>query len=190
MLTLEQHFKSRTQSTLPPPRDTQRHDPTSFPIQWAVNFTVGYTEQFWIQISSSHDLPSPSQWADSGSSLTVNVTSPADDNGIGTRYRCTGYTLDSDAPITDGSIGYTLKTYRDTHNITFNWIVQYRLTVSSNHDSPVPFGPDNWYDTGALIAASVTSPEDQLEEQDTDAPAGLGQEARPRLEREHRRHSL
>jgi subtilisin family serine protease len=137
-------------------------DPTSFPIQWGVNLTVRYTEQFWIQVSSSHDLPSPSQWADRGSSLTVNVSSPADDNGMGTRYRCTGYTLDSNAPITDGSIGYTFENIQSTHNITFNWIVQHRLTVSSNHDSPAPSGTDNWYDTGALIVASVTSPADQI----------------------------
>jgi hypothetical protein len=34
--------------------------------------------------------------------------------------------------------------------------------VSSNHDSPTPSGTDNWYDTGASIAASVTSPADQV----------------------------
>lgn len=137
-------------------------DPISFPIQWEVNLTVRYTEQFWIQVSSSHDLPSPSLWADRGSSPTVNVNSPADDNGMGTRYRCTGYTLDSNVPITDGSIGYTFENVQSAHNITFNWVVQHRLTVSSNHDSPAPSGTDNWYDTGALIVASVTSPADQV----------------------------
>ena len=137
-------------------------DPVSFSIQWGVNLTVRYTEQFWIQVSSSHDLPSPSQWADRGSSLAVNVNSPADDNGIGTRYRCTGYTLDNNAPITDGSIGYTFENIQGAHNITFNWIVQYRLTVFSDHDSPAPSGANNWYDTGALIAASITSPADQV----------------------------
>ncbi len=137
-------------------------DPVSFPIEWGVNLTVRYTEQFWIQVSSSHDLPSLSQWADRGSSLTVNVTSPADDNGMGARYRCTGYTLDGNAPITDGSIGYTFENIQSTHDITFNWIVQYRLTVFSDHDSPAPSGADNWYDTGVLIVASVTSPADQV----------------------------
>jgi hypothetical protein len=81
---------------------------------------------------------------------------------MGTRYRCTGYTLDSNVPITDGSIGYTFENVQSAHNITFNWVVQHRLTVSSNHDSPAPSGTDNWYDTGALIVASVTSPADQV----------------------------
>jgi uncharacterized repeat protein (TIGR01451 family) len=119
-----------------------------------------WKEQFWIQVDSDHDSPTVSQWVDQSGSLTVSVTSPADDNGLGTRYRCTGYTLDSNSPVTDGSTNYEFKDIQSTHTIIFNWIVQYRLIVASAHDSPVPSVGDHWYDTGDHVDASVTSPAD------------------------------
>ena len=119
-----------------------------------------WKEQFWIAVSSAHDSPTASDWVDQGTGLTVGVTSPANDNGMGTRYRCTGYTLDSNPPVTDGSTSYTFIDVQSAQTIVFNWIAQYRLTVSSAHDSPAPIVGDHWYDTGTHIDASVTTPAD------------------------------
>jgi len=109
---------------------TQRYttsDSTSFVIQWSTNFTVRYREQFWIQVDSSHDSPSPSQWGDQGSTLTVSVTSPADDNGLGTRYRCTGWT-GTGSPPASGTGTSTTFTITEPSSITWNWITQYPVT--------------------------------------------------------------
>jgi len=129
-------------------------------VQAAHTITFNWNEQFWIQVNSGHDSPTASQWVDQGGSLTVSVTSPADESG-GTRYNCTGYTLDSDAPVTDGSTTYGFTNVQAAHTITFNWIAQYKFTVASDHDSPVPGVGDHWYDTGTHIDASVTSPADE-----------------------------
>ncbi|NVM22613.1 MAG: carboxypeptidase regulatory-like domain-containing protein, partial [Desulfobacterales bacterium] len=135
------------------------HTFTNVQAAHSIDFT--WKQQFWIQVNSSHDSPTPSQWIDEGGSVTVSVTSPADDDGMGTRYRCTGYTLDSNPPVTDGSTSYTFEDIQDAHIITFNWITQYRLTVTSDHDSPDPTVGEHWYDTATTIAATVTSPADE-----------------------------
>jgi uncharacterized repeat protein (TIGR02543 family) len=120
-----------------------------------------WKEQFWIQVNSLHDTPTASDWVDQGGSFATGVTSPADDDGFGTRYRCTGYTLDANPPVTDGTASYGFVNVQSAHVITWNWIVQYRLVVASDHDSPNPSVGDHWYDTGAEVAASVTTPADQ-----------------------------
>ena len=130
-------------------------------VQAAHSIDFTWKKQFWVQVDSSHDSPTTSQWIDEGSSLTVSVISPADDDGMGTRYRCTGYTLDSNPPVTDGSTSYTFENVQAAHTITFNWITQYRLKVVSDHDSPDPTVGEHWYDSGTSILASVSSPADE-----------------------------
>jgi hypothetical protein len=58
------------------------------------------------------------------------VTSPADDNGAGTRYRCTGYALDNNPPVADGSTSYGFANIQSAHSITFNWIAQCNITFN------------------------------------------------------------
>lgn len=97
-----------------------------------------------------------------GTSVTANVTSPADES-FGTRYNCTGWTGTGNVPPsgTGTSVTFTITT---ASNITWNWIAQYRLTVSSSpsaHDSPNPAVGYTWYDTVTLVTANVTSPADE-----------------------------
>ena len=96
-------------------------------VQATHAIVFSWNEQFWIEVNSAHDTPTESQWEDQGSSLTVSVTSPADDNGAGTRYRCTGYTLDNNPPVTDGSTSFEVVNIQSAHTITFNWIAQYNI---------------------------------------------------------------
>jgi len=153
---------------------TQRYttsDSTSFAIQWSTNFTVRYTEQFWIQVDSSHDSPSPSQWGDQGSTLTVSVTSPADDNGLGTRYRCTGWT-GTGSPPASGTGTSTTFTITEPSSITWNWITQYPVTfgqtgvgidftgtvVTIDSVSYDRSGASFWWDNGSTHSFSFQSP--------------------------------
>jgi subtilisin family serine protease len=153
---------------------TQRYttsDSTSFVIQWSTNFTVRYTEQFWIQVDSSHDSPSPSQWGDQGSTLTVSVTSPADDNGLGTRYRCTGWT-GTGSPPASGTGTSTTFTITEPSSITWNWITQYPVTfgqtgvgidftgtvVTIDSVSYDRSGASFWWDNGSTHSFSFQSP--------------------------------
>ena len=90
--------------------------------------TGNYKTQYYITVDSVHDTPTASQWIDQGSSLTVSVTSPADVSEEGTRYRCTGYTLDNNPPVADGSISYDFASIQSAHIIAFNWIAQCKVT--------------------------------------------------------------
>ena len=130
-------------------------------VQAAHTILYEWKEQFWIQVNSLHNTPTASAWVDQGDGYATSVTSPADDDGFGTRYRCTGYTLDANPPITDGTTSYNFVNVQSAHAITYNWIAQYRLTVASDHDSPNPSVGDHWYDSGAEVVASVTNPADQ-----------------------------
>jgi len=126
-------------------------------VQAAHSINFAWKQQFWIQVNSSRGSPTTSQWIDQGGNLTVSVTSPADDDGAGTRYRCTGYKID-DGSLQAGT-SYTLTNVQAAHKIEFQWTLQYRLVVSSAHGSPNPTGT-NWYDSGTQVSVSVTSPAD------------------------------
>jgi hypothetical protein len=124
-----------------------------------------WKQQFWIQVNSAYGSPTPSQWVDQGGSLTVSVTSPAGESED-VRYRCTGYTLDVNPPVEDGSTSYAFNDVQSPHVITFNWITQYRVTfytipaygtitaggvVRSNGESA-------FYDEGASVTIVSNAP--------------------------------
>jgi len=118
-------------------------------------YTVKATwqEQFYISINSPHGSPPPSQWVNSTKSFYINVTSPADDDGMGTRYRCIGYKIDSGG-LQEGT-GYTFTNVEEPHTISFEWKVQYYLTVKTDPKdlSPQPnVSPSGfWYDRGESV---------------------------------------
>lgn len=68
-------------------------------------------------------------------------------DGTGIRYHCTSYSWT------------TADSGNQEH--TFTYTTQYRLTVTSAHDSPNPSVGSHWYNTGASVTASVTSPADE-----------------------------
>ncbi|MEM4168995.1 MAG: hypothetical protein QXY99_02785 [Thermoproteota archaeon] len=124
-----------------------------------------WKQQFWIQVNSAHDSPTPSQWVDRGGSLTVSVTSPADESE-GVRYRCTGYTLDSNPPVEDGSTSHVFTDVQSPHTITFNWIAQYKVTFYANPASGSITaggvvknnGESEFYDEGASVQIAPNPP--------------------------------
>jgi uncharacterized repeat protein (TIGR02543 family) len=128
------------------------------------------TQQFWIQVNSLHGSPTTSQWIEPGGSLTVSVTSPADDDGMGTRYRCTGYKID-DGSLQAGT-SYTFTNVKAAHKIEFQWITQYQITFielgpeaaraitltvdGSSHSGTTIFTYYEWFDKDSSVAFSVT----------------------------------
>jgi len=135
----------------------------SITVSQAGSVTGNYKTQFHLTVTSDHDSPTPtSGWFDAGTSIDASVTSPADDNGVGTRYRTTGWTGTGSVPAsgTGATVTFTIS---QASSITWNWIAQYRLMVFSARDAPVPGSGEHWYDAGASVTASVTSPTDESE---------------------------
>src|SRR5271157_503494 len=105
---------------------------TFYGVAGAHSVEFDWTENFYITVVSAHGSPTASAWVDQGAGLTVSVSSPADDNGAGTRYRCTGYTLDASTPVTDGTTNYVFTNIQSAQTITFNWIAQYKMTFAQS----------------------------------------------------------
>jgi hypothetical protein len=120
--------------------------------------------QYYLTVTSNRDNPSPtSGWFPAGSSITDSVSSPADISGD-TRYRCTGYFGTGSVPSSGSSSSVTF-TINSPSSITWNWIVQYKLTLST---SPVavgasqvsvsPTSSDSFYDAGTSVSLIATTP--------------------------------
>jgi len=116
-----------------------------------------WQEQWFIKVESERGNPTPSQWVNASQSLSVYVTSPTDDDGGGTRYRCKGYTID-DTGTQEGT-SYTFSDVQGTHTIRFQWIRQYQLIIKINpaelSPQPIasPSGP--WYAQGTTVTLTA-----------------------------------
>jgi len=122
--------------------------------------TGNYETQYYVTVTSAHDSPTDSQWVDKGGSLTASVTSLADDDGAGTRHRCTGHKID-DGSLQSGT-SYTFTNIQAPHKVEFQWIPQYRITVTESgleagrsititingtpHSGTTPFSYSEWHD--------------------------------------------
>jgi hypothetical protein len=114
-----------------------------------------YKTQYYLTVNSAHDSPNPvSGWFDSGASITESVTSPAS-GPTGTQYACTGWTGTGSVSASGTGSSFTFAINAPS-TITWNWKTQYYFTVASAYDSPSPVS--GWFDSGASITASVTSP--------------------------------
>jgi uncharacterized repeat protein (TIGR02543 family) len=114
-----------------------------------VEFTVANTP-------ADHDSPSPTVGTTSylvGDTVTASVTTPADDNGLGTRYTCPGYTGTGDlaAGGSDSSVSFTIT---QPTSITWDWIPQYYLTVDAGGHGTA--GGEDWYTANTNAQAIIT----------------------------------
>jgi len=130
--------------------------------------------QYRLVVGSTHGLPSPSgaDWFDSGVSVSATVASLADDDGAGTRYRCTGWTGTGSVPATGASTSVAFS-MSSPSSITWNWMPQYRITFTESgleagrfititvdgtpHLGTSPFGYSEWYDKDFSVAFSITA---------------------------------
>jgi hypothetical protein len=117
--------------------------------------TWNWKTQYYLTVASAYDSPSPvSGWFDLGSNVTESVASPVS-GGSGFQFVCTGWSGSGSAP-SSGSGTLTSFTMTQASAITWDWMTQYYLTVSSPYDSPSP--SSGWFDSGSSINESVTSP--------------------------------
>jgi len=115
---------------------------------------ANWQEQWYVTVISSHDDPTPSRWVNTGESLTVSVTTPADNNGAGTRYRCIGYRIDAGSLLEGASC--TLINVHAAHRVEFEWKAQYYLTMSTNLGVVSPHS--GWYNAGSTVSIEAFAP--------------------------------
>ena len=129
--------------------------PSPLTVTGTTTITGNYKTQYYLTVTSLYGSPSPaSGWLDSGTNVTDSVTSPAA-GGSGIQYVCTGWSGTGSVPASGTAPSVTF-TITAPSTITWAWKTQYYLTVTSPHDSPSP--ASGWFDSGAGINASVTSP--------------------------------
>ena len=117
------------------------------------NHTIlfGWSEQFWIAVTSAHDSPTASAWVDSSGSFNTSVTSPTEVVSGDHQWVCTGYKLDNGS-LTVGT-SYNFTSVASAHSIEFDWKEQFYLTVTSAYDTA---GGAGWYDNGSTAYATLT----------------------------------
>jgi hypothetical protein len=86
----------------------------SITMNGPITETAAWTHQFWITVTSSHDMPTASAWVTAGQDFATSVTSP---DGI---WTCTGYSIDGGGSVAGTS--YTFINVQAKHTIVFNWV--------------------------------------------------------------------
>jgi peroxiredoxin/cytochrome c biogenesis protein CcdA len=125
------------------------------------NFNKSTTDhnetQHYVTVISAHGSPTPSQWVDEGDDLNASVTSPAYNDVEEMRYRCTGYRIDGGS--LQAGTNYTFANIQASHEIEFQWISQYYLTMNASQVDLTsqldvsPSGP--WYDVGTIVTCTA-----------------------------------
>lgn len=126
-----------------------------FTVTYGATITGNYKTQFYITVKSAHGTPTPSQWIDKYSYLSVNVQSPTETNPNQTRWRCTGFSVDHAAP--QGGTGYTFSYVQGPHEIEFYWKQQFWLQVNTGASGSTVTGT-GWYDNGTAASISANTP--------------------------------
>jgi hypothetical protein len=123
--------------------------------QWRVTFDHSGLDSSasgtLVTVNGAEKTSLPSiDWYDQGSNITYTFADPVLSSTSGKQFRLINATGPS-SPIT----------VDEDATVTGNYVAQYMLTVTSEHDSPSPTIGEHWYDTGANVSASVTSPADE-----------------------------
>ncbi|MBN2542980.1 hypothetical protein JXI42_08970 [bacterium] len=125
-------------------------NPADINMDAPITETASWIHQYRLLVSSPHDSPVPSEgvhYFDVGTEINAHVTSPAD-SSEGTRYRCTGWTGTGSVPAagTDTIVVFNLNM---SSSISWNWMTQYLLTMTTDLDSVTP--GTGWYDEGTVV---------------------------------------
>ena len=109
--------------------------------------------QVQLTVVSAYDSPNPTSGPYTpGTSITASVTSPVA-GPVGTLYVCTGWTGTGDVP--GSGTGTTVPfTINQDSTITWNWKIQYYLTVNNGGHGTV--SGENWYDANTPATFGIT----------------------------------
>jgi hypothetical protein len=128
---------------------------TTVRIDRAKTVTANYLIQYYFLVVSSYDSPTPtSGWFDSGTAITASVTSPWPLEATDTRYACTGWTGTGSVSTSGTNISVTF-TINALSSITWNWKIQYLLTVRTDPTGICPL-PNvsplgTWFDKDTTV---------------------------------------
>jgi hypothetical protein len=116
-----------------------------------MSFSAVTKQQYFLSLQSTYNNPVGTGWYDSGSKAAFSVQ-PVLDQGNGTRRVFTGWVKggQSFATSANGSLAMS-----SSANLLAGWKKQYYLNLVSPHGDPSGSG---WYDPGASVTASVSSP--------------------------------
>jgi hypothetical protein len=119
------------------------------------SLTGNYKTQYYLTVNSLYDSPDPSsQWFDEGTIINANVT-PTTTGPQGVRQLCTGWTGTGSVPPSGSSTSFSF-TISQASSITWNWKVQYYLTVETNPSGIATIPGEGWYDE--MTPVTLTAP--------------------------------
>jgi hypothetical protein len=141
---------------------TEVANPASYSTTVRINesktVTANYLTEYYFAVTSTYGSPSPtSGWFESGTLIKASVTSPVS-GPTGTRYLCDGWTGTGSVTFS-GTATLVNFTLSEPSNITWNWKIQFLLTVITDpvglSPEPVvsPVGP--WYDEGTQVSLTA-----------------------------------
>jgi uncharacterized repeat protein (TIGR02543 family) len=129
-------------------------NPSSITMNGPITEAAAWRREFSLTVVSLYDAPDPTvgvHWYAPGTTIDANVTSPATGPG-GEREVCTGWTGSGSVPAHGNTTAVTFVIAAPS-SITWNWMIQFYLNVSSAHGT---VGGEGWYDPGATAYALVT----------------------------------
>jgi len=134
---------------------------TTVTVNAPTNVTGFYKTQYYLNVTTDPmglDAPQYSGWYDKEAYANLEVETPTGGDGVSTRYRFDHWTgigiANTTSPLT--------QIFMDApKTATAHYVKQFKFTVASDHDSPVPSAGDYWIDEDDSITASVTSPADE-----------------------------
>jgi uncharacterized membrane protein YdcZ (DUF606 family) len=122
------------------------------------SLTGNYKTQYYLTVNSLYDSPDPSsQWFDDGAMINANVASMTT-GPQGVRQLCTGWTGTGSVPSSGSGTSFSF-TISQLSSITWNWKVQYYLTVQTNPSGIATILGEGWYDE--MTPVTLTAPKVQ-----------------------------
>lgn len=139
---------------------TKNSQPFSTPANGSLTMTgptslqASWKKQYLLSVISQYGNPSGGGWNDADSPTKVSVQSPFNvTNGV--RYVLTGFVGTGTAP-TSGNVTQVVFTISSPSSLTFSWKPQYFISVQSAGGTTS--GGGSWYDGGAMVTITATSP--------------------------------
>lgn len=131
---------------------------TTVRIDESKTVTANYLTEYYLAVMSTYGSPTPSSgWFESGKLIEASIASPIA-GSTGTRYFCDGWT-GTGSVNASGTATLVSFTLNEPSNITWNWKIQYLLTVSTDpiglspEPAVSPVGP--WYDAGTQVSLTA-----------------------------------
>jgi len=117
-----------------------------------------YTKQYYLTVTTIPDgatTPSGTGWYDAGTYASISTlehvyTAPD------TRYRFNGWTTTDMTETTDPSATSTTVLMDKAKTVTANYVLQYYLTMFTNHGTVSP--GSGWHDADSVVEISATAP--------------------------------